>query len=51
MLSAREIDVPGWERIVHFTDEAAGLSAIIAVHDTALGPACGGCRIFSLCKF
>ncbi|MEM6487172.1 MAG: Glu/Leu/Phe/Val dehydrogenase dimerization domain-containing protein [Pseudomonadota bacterium] len=32
---------------VHFArDPAAGLTAIIAVHSTALGPALGGCRIW-----
>ena len=31
---------------VHFvSDKSTGLSAIIAVHDTRLGPAVGGCRI------
>ena len=27
-------------------DPASGLRAIIAVHDTSLGPACGGCRMW-----
>lgn len=34
------------ERIVFSRDEASGLSAIIAVHNTALGPAFGGCRMW-----
>src|ERR1041384_6611665 len=30
---------------VHFTrDAATGLRAIVAIHDTRLGPALGGCR-------
>jgi leucine dehydrogenase len=39
------IPVEGWRRVVHFEDAAAKLSALIAVHDATLGPACGGCRI------
>ncbi|GAA5175364.1 Glu/Leu/Phe/Val dehydrogenase dimerization domain-containing protein [Niveibacterium umoris] len=35
------------EQVVYCTDPAAGLRAIIAVHDTALGPALGGCRHWS----
>ena len=30
-----------------FTDSAAGLTAIIAIHDTTLGPALGGCRMWT----
>lgn len=28
-------------------DEASGLKAIVAVHNSSLGPATGGCRMFS----
>ncbi len=35
------------ERIVFFNDAASGLKAVIAVHSTALGPAGGGCRLWS----
>lgn len=35
------------ERVVFFNDAATGLKAIIAVHSTALGPAGGGCRLWS----
>lgn len=38
------IEVDGWERIARFVDTPSGLHAIIAVHDTTLGPACGGTR-------
>jgi len=34
------------EEIVHVSDPAVGLSAFIAVHDTTLGPALGGCRVW-----
>jgi len=35
------------ERVLFCRDEATGLSAIIAIHSTALGPAAGGCRLWS----
>ena len=34
------------EKIVYGYDEASGLRAIIAVHNTHCGPALGGCRMF-----
>lgn len=33
------------ENVVYCRDQASGLSAIIAIHSTALGPALGGCRM------
>ena len=36
----------GHEQLVVCTDPSVGLKAFIAVHDTTLGPACGGCRIW-----
>jgi leucine dehydrogenase len=42
-----ELDVVGYERVAHATDEASGLDAYIAVHSTALGPAVGGTRIWA----
>lgn len=35
------------EKTVHVHDEESGLSCIIAIHSTALGPAAGGCRLWS----
>jgi leucine dehydrogenase len=35
------------ERVLHVHDSASGLRAIIAIHSTALGPACGGCRLWT----
>lgn len=35
------------EQVVFCHDQASGLKAIIAVHDTRLGPALGGCRMFA----
>ena len=35
------------ERVVFCYDAATGLKAIIAIHSTVLGPAAGGCRLWS----
>jgi leucine dehydrogenase len=40
------ITVPGYERVAKAEDPAAGLTAYIAVHDTTLGPALGGLRMW-----
>lgn len=34
------------EQVVFCHDQASGLKAIIAIHNTRLGPALGGCRMF-----
>ncbi|MFQ6028849.1 MAG: Glu/Leu/Phe/Val dehydrogenase dimerization domain-containing protein [Dehalococcoidia bacterium] len=36
----------GYEQLVKWTDQSVGLKALIAIHDTALGPACGGVRVW-----
>ena len=36
----------GYEQLVMFTDPNVGLKALIAIHDTTLGPSCGGARIW-----
>ena len=46
MLIVEEVDQPGYEQVALFTDAEAGLKAIVAIHDTSLGPACGGVRIW-----
>jgi leucine dehydrogenase len=35
-----------YEQLVFCHDESTGLRAIIAIHDTTLGPALGGCRMW-----
>jgi len=35
----------GHEQLAYFHDKESGLKAFIAVHDTSLGPAAGGCRM------
>jgi leucine dehydrogenase len=42
-----EIPVKGWERVMRAEDPASGLKAMIAVHDTTLGPALGGLRMWN----
>lgn len=37
----------GHEQVVFCRDDNAGLRAIIAIHDTTLGPALGGCRMWN----
>lgn len=37
----------GHERICFFSESKSGLRAIIAIHDTTLGPALGGCRMWA----
>ncbi|HWJ02433.1 MAG TPA: Glu/Leu/Phe/Val dehydrogenase [Verrucomicrobiae bacterium] len=36
----------GHEQVIFNYDKATGLKAIIAIHDTTLGPALGGCRMW-----
>jgi leucine dehydrogenase len=40
------IDFDHHEQVVYGHDQASGLKAIIAIHDTTLGPALGGCRMW-----
>ncbi|SHJ66371.1 leucine dehydrogenase [Anaerobranca californiensis DSM 14826] len=36
----------GHEQLIFNQDKASGLKALIAIHDTTLGPALGGCRMW-----
>jgi leucine dehydrogenase len=42
-----EHEAAGYERVVRGRDDGAGYRGIIAVHDTALGPAVGGTRLWA----
>jgi leucine dehydrogenase len=42
----KKLSVPGYEEVLHIEEKESGLEAIIAIHDTRLGPALGGTRIF-----
>ena len=46
-LQISEIPVDDYERVVRGVDPRTGLHAIIAVHDTTLGPALGGLRMWN----
>lgn len=35
------------EQVVFFTDPVSGLKSIVAIHNTQLGPALGGCRMWN----
>lgn len=45
-MEVSEIQVEGYEKVVRCQDDASGLHALIAVHDTTLGPALGGMRMW-----
>lgn len=45
-LVLEEISVDGYEKVVKVTDDKSGLKAIICIHNTVLGPALGGTRIY-----
>ena len=40
------VPVEGYEEVYRAHDPRCGLTAFIAVHDTTLGPALGGCRMW-----
>jgi len=42
----KKIPVEGYENVVEISDEESGLRAIISIHNTSLGPALGGTRIY-----
>jgi leucine dehydrogenase len=42
-----KIQADNYEQIVFCHDDRVGLKAIIALHNTALGPATGGCRMWN----
>lgn len=44
-LQLEKIFAPGYEQVIQVTDPSCGLRAIIAIHNTALGPSLGGIRI------
>jgi len=42
-----ELNVDGYERVVYCENNEAGLRAWVAIHNTKLGPALGGCRMWN----
>lgn len=43
----REMEQEGMEKLVFCHDSSSGLQAFIAIHNTTLGPALGGCRYWA----
>jgi len=50
-LELEEILVPGYEKVIKVTNKEIGLKAIICIHDTTMGPALGGIRIYPYASF
>lgn len=50
-LVLEEIPMNGYEKIYKVTDARAGLKGIICIHNTTLGPALGGTRIYPFSSF
>ena len=46
MLNIKTIPVPGYEKVFEITNSAVGLHAFVAIHDTTMGAALGGVRIY-----
>jgi len=46
MLSFERLYADGHEEVVFFSDPSCNLKAIVAIHDTTLGPALGGTRMW-----
>ncbi|MCX9075205.1 MAG: amino acid dehydrogenase [Candidatus Methanoperedens sp.] len=44
-MSTKKLNIPGYEEVIYARDDDSGLRAIIAIHDTTLGPAVGGTRM------
>jgi len=50
-LEIEKLPIAGYEQVLKITDKNAALTAIIAIHDTTLGPALGGIRIKPYASF
>lgn len=50
-MTIEPIPVKGYELVVKVVDKKANLTAIIAIHDTTMGPALGGIRIHPYATF
>lgn len=46
MLEIKEIQIPGYKKVIEAHDEEAHLHCFIAIHSNDLGPALGGTRIY-----
>jgi len=46
MLTIKELKVPGYKRVIEANESQTGLHCFVAIHNSTLGPALGGTRIF-----
>ncbi len=46
MLTIKKLTIPGYEQVIEGVDPARKLHCFIAIHNTVLGPALGGTRIY-----
>ena len=50
-LKIRDINIKGYERVIHATNEITKLDCIISIHNTKLGPTLGGVRSWKYSNF
>ena len=50
-LKIQDINIKGYERVIHATNETTKLDCIISIHNTKLGPALGGVRSWKYSNF
>ncbi len=50
-LREEELEIAGYEKVIKVTEKKSGLQAIIAIHNTTLGPGLGGTRIYPYKSF
>lgn len=50
-LELEEMVVPGYEKVIKISHKDVGLNAIVSIHNTVLGPALGGTRIYPYSTF
>ncbi|MBM3183728.1 MAG: Glu/Leu/Phe/Val dehydrogenase [Chlamydiae bacterium] len=50
-LQFEKLNVDGYEQVLKVTHKKVGLNALIAIHNTVLGPALGGTRIYPYASF
>src|SRR5580700_4202930 len=50
-LVLEEIFIPGYEKVLKVTQSQVGLNAIICIHNTTMGPALGGIRVYPYATF
>lgn len=46
MVLIKKCAIPGYEEVIEGIDESSGLHCFIAIHNTSLGPALGGIRVY-----